>query len=65
MGEVTRIDEWRPNYETGCEVCGIKPVVAGYRNGQRVFAGTLCGPHNFGTAEALDPLTWNEGGADE
>lgn len=59
MGDVIKVDRWEPSYVLGCEVCGLKPVVVGIAGHRIVTSSRLCGPHYFGTAEALDPCTWN------
>jgi len=62
-----QIDQFVPNYETECEVCGQKPCVDGIvfagksrRKTRVMYHSSLCGPCTFGTAEASDPETWNQ-----
>jgi hypothetical protein len=59
MSEIMKVDRWEPSYSRGCEVCGLKPVVTGVRNGRTIYSGSLCGVHTWGRADADDPTTWN------
>ena len=59
MGDVQRVDTWQPDYERGCDVCGLKPVVRGLRDGRAVTTSNLCGHCHFGDSEMVDPSLWN------
>lgn len=70
MAEVTKVDEWVPDYTRECEVCGQRPVVTGIqyrfdadnlrdRSADRVvYKGTMCGVCTWGEADCLDPANW-------
>ena len=62
-----KIDQFLPNYQQECEVCGQFPCVDGVvfagkarRKTKVIYHSALCGPCTFGTAEATDPETWNQ-----
>jgi len=58
--EVTKVDQWLPDYDGECIQCGESPTVDGWRNGKLVYHGRMCGPFTWGTAEAVNPATWND-----
>jgi hypothetical protein len=56
--EIQQVDEWVPNYERECEVCGQVPCVTGIYHGKVVYEGTMCGVCTWGEAACIDPANW-------
>lgn len=57
---VQEIDKFEPNYKGKCCNCDQSPTVTAVKDGKVVVDWEMCGPCTFGTAQAIDPLNWND-----
>jgi hypothetical protein len=53
-------EEYAPNYQGKCEVCGQSPTVTAVLYGRTVKDVGTCGPCTWGEAKTLDPGCWND-----
>ncbi len=59
---VQQVDEFVPNYERTCVVCGTGHVVSAVRNQVVMFTSELCGVCTWGDADMINPDNWNSDG---
>lgn len=52
------VDEWVPDYDRRCEICGEAPCAKGLREGTVVYEPVMCGACLWRDAVCINPANW-------